>query len=269
MNFEDVNSFSVSGYLVPNECVKTWNELLDGVSVNRAAGICSGGEIGFFSLLPHVRRELVLVDHSYYSLAAAMYKYLVLRKLGWKEAHQLFTGDDPERAQAVSSQVKTELPDVLQQAFTAVEQDAGVGLSRHKSVKGFWKRVPEEILKDAFKRLDKITFIHGDLSDLEHRGPFGLLYLSNALEHSGRIVSKIQLKAAITRAVRPGGLIVLTGRHGSSRDRTDGAWERVKTVSHRAPGYREPAYDPEYYTISWSHQMYRVPKKPQTQAVAA
>src|SRR5438132_1398034 len=88
MRFTDIEpTAGGSGYGVVNENLNAWKKLLEGISVERAAGICSAGEVNFFSILPHVEQELVLIDQSPYSLYCAMGKYHNIETLGPEKAH--------------------------------------------------------------------------------------------------------------------------------------------------------------------------------------
>jgi hypothetical protein len=73
-------------------------------------------------------------------------------------------------------------------------------------------RIYQEIGQKAVAQFrakrDKVKFLHGDLSDLEARGPFDLVYLSNALQFNtreGKRGGHDPLKW-----VKPGGYIALT-----------------------------------------------------------
>src|SRR4051812_5629858 len=90
--FEDLNGFNGTSTEFPfcNEHLKTWHKALDGIEVDNAASICSGGEVTFFAILPHVKEKLVAIDHSYRSMFYAIAKYHVVEKLGAVKAHKLF-----------------------------------------------------------------------------------------------------------------------------------------------------------------------------------
>src|SRR5688572_33269006 len=82
VRFEDKATYDTAGYYTTNEEPEVHRELLRGIRVRRAAAIASGGEVALFSVLPHVSRELVLIDHSYQSMAMAMAKAMLLESLG-------------------------------------------------------------------------------------------------------------------------------------------------------------------------------------------
>ena len=90
IRFKDCNEYKgYNGtYYATNEEPKLFAEFLKDVEVNRAAAICSGGEIGLFVLLPKVKRELVLIDHHYETMSFAMMKWLLIQTVGGKEAHR-------------------------------------------------------------------------------------------------------------------------------------------------------------------------------------
>ena len=243
MTFEDLHPFNGSGgYIVPNERNQIWRDLVKRLPVHKAAGICSSGEVGFFSILPAVREELVLIDHSYDSLAVALVKYLILRERGPKETHKLFTsGNETSLANAVDS-VKGELPPKVRDSrYTTLSY------FHVSSVVREWNNTPTGLVKKAGEKLDKVSFLHGDLTDLVDRGPFGLLYLSNALEHWGRN-DRAPVAEQVEKAVKPGGYVIACG------SRTPARWERVKSFT---AGFDRK--NPQY--ITWTQTLYRVPRK--------
>ena len=96
------------GYVFPNEDVGRWRELVKGKRIKRAAAICSGGEVGFFALLPTVKDELVLIDHNKASLYYALVKYLLLRKHGYAGVVKLLR--EPHQLKKELTSVEKELP---------------------------------------------------------------------------------------------------------------------------------------------------------------
>lgn len=120
--YEDVHKHEWKGYYaIPNENIFRWRELLKKTPIYRAAGICSSGEVGFFGILPLVRRELVLIDHSYKSIQVAALKYLLLREKGARGTLQLLT--KAQRAEKVRVAVKS-LPAALKAAAADPENVA-------------------------------------------------------------------------------------------------------------------------------------------------
>jgi hypothetical protein len=179
-------------YICPNEDIGIWRELIKGKRVNRAAAICSGGEVGFFSLLPTVREELVLIDHNRGSLQYAILKYLMLQK--WGYAGTLRRLKDPTFAAAAVKEVSRDLPPDIYAARDdlAYQDRIGDRLIRKDPYEDYnhdgtavtkhWERLTK-YEKAAVRKLGIVRFIHGDFEKLEAHGPFDLLYMSNA--HDG------------------------------------------------------------------------------------
>lgn len=252
INFEDLHPYAAtSQYVIPNEDHRTWRELLKSFHVGRVAGICSGGEIGLFSLLPLARKDVVLVDHSYGSLGHAMTKYGLLQERGWRDAYRLITSPDAvnELYATVKDIIKC-LPDPIKSRYESntgynnpfVGPHYGVysrgnpeGIGVYPGVPRVWKNIERSLIKKAVEKLDRVSFIHGDLSDLIERGPFDVLYISNALEHSGR--SGAPVVDEISRIVKKNGLIVSCD-HGRAR----GKWMTLKSEPCRYSAWRCSIY---------------------------
>lgn len=91
LDFEQVEDYDGRmHYTCPNEDAVTWRQLVGRKKLTRAAGVCSGGEIGLFSILPRVSEELILVDHSKVPLACAILKSLLIQDVGFDGAVELF-----------------------------------------------------------------------------------------------------------------------------------------------------------------------------------
>ena len=244
--FEDVHEYSTTNYyLVPNEEPLLWREILKYTHIERAAGICSAGEVGFFGLLPLVRRDLTLIDHSYSSLAIAVFKYIMLREYGPEETIRMLTSGSNEELEANFEKLTEHLPPQLKKALRDTRYGArytvGSYLNRSSSlIASMWKTIPPELVKKAARKLDRVSFVHGDLSDLVDRGPFDLLYISNALEHSGRD-GRPSLDV-LENVVRPGGLVV-----GTRNTHTVERWELLDTRIGRGS--------------SWTYHLYKTPEK--------
>lgn len=234
MEYEDKNTYAAPGfYAAPNEGTLDWRGLVKGTPIYRAAGICSSGEVGFFSLLPSVRRKLVLVDHSYKSLNVAMTKYLLMTKLSAKEVHRLFTTASHQELHDACVGVRKELPEEVAKSVSKYHGDWCDLRGRHevydyrtgrytfsgekfnsyfKEIQTHWKKhISLDLVRQACKKLHLVKFLHGDLQDLAEEGPFGLVYLSNALEHSNRDRKNPTL-SQVQACLRPDGYIIAAGR---------------------------------------------------------
>lgn len=295
--FEDVHAFDGGQcYIIPNESVQAWKKLMsklvrDGAELERAAGICSGGEIGFFSILPFVKQDVVLVDHSYRSLAVAMIKYLIVKEHGAEKAHTLFTAGEAEPLKAAIKAAVAQLPGKVAQAYNSREfgvvfnYDGQDFLKRQFAVREFsdswgrsytrtdytkstgievntlvtkeWKKLPKVGIKKLKSSVDRVQFMHADLSDLVERGPFDLLYLSNAMEHIAR-TRKYPDGENLEAAVKPGGYILLATRPSSHASRSiPKTWNLVaqETVKKSFTDKNDDG------KMTWSHQVYQVSGK--------
>lgn len=282
--YEDVHKHEWKGYYaIPNENVFRWRDMLKNTPIYRAAGICSSGEVGFFGILPLVRRELVLIDHSYKSIQVAALKYLLLREKGARETLRLLTqGTQDEIAQEVKA-LADKLPEGLRSCFdknvdglwmqpktpldrnynsyyydssyygwaSATDQPSYDLPKLHKE----WARYPLGLVQKAARKLDRVSFLHGDLTDLAERGPFGLVYLSNALQHESRERGKRDYSDSalekVEAAVKKGGYVILAVSvydtiNAKTRNRGWTLCGSNKKQAGDATG------------MGWEHQMWRV-----------
>lgn len=294
--FEDVHKHAASGYyIVPNEDTVEWRNLVKKLRINRAAAICSSGEVGLVALLPTVRKELVLIDHSYASLSVAMLKYVMLRELGATETKRLlstagsvadlkknlgkFVNKLPKDVRLAYERYVNPAANSWEGGFVYVTPDRvtwNYKTHRYEPIKKEapvtnpklqheWTRLPSRDLLRCATKLDRVKFLHGDLSDLAERGPFDLIYLSNALEHSGR--KGAPTPTQVEACLRPGGYAIVAHRGdpttpkvsyytdyiGVTKKLQDAKWEVVKTSRTRI-------------NMGWSQTLYRVPER---QEVAA
>jgi hypothetical protein len=237
VRFKDLHKYNNrTSYWIHNESLKIWQEFLKEIPPCRTAGICSAGEIGLFGLLTRTQRDLVLVDHSYSSLSIAMFKYLALREYGVTKTHRLFTTGSSEQLYEAFQSLSKHMPPQVRDCFP------GSNMIPARLLHTEWKAIPTPTLRQAHTKLDRVRFIHGDLSDLSKMRPFGLLYLSNALEHTGRERKSPTIKL-IQKAVKPGGFVIAAGHQvralGEILKSQRGAY-----VAHK---------------ISWHYTLYQVP----------
>lgn len=242
-------------YAAPNEDTSVWRDFVKNLHIQRAAGICSSGEVGLFAMLPTTRKELVLIDHSKRSLSIAMLKYLLIQKQGASEARKLLTCGDAAKVKSTMNEIKADLPKDVQDAFNALlrRNDGYYGSpTRHpfterkyanvsprklvdqpnSAIKQYWEATPIRLIRRCQAKLDRVKFVHGDLSSLEQHGPFDLLYLSNALEHIGVRSAAHEKFVAIDRALKPGGHVLVAGHTEYHRTLAvcDKVWERVESA---------------------------------------
>lgn len=222
--FVDAHTFpgNQDFYPVPNENLERWETLLQGLRLYKVAGICSGGEVGFFNLLPRVQRELVLVDHSYKALYFAMVKYLALQKYGPEETYKRLTAGYaryPETTpRGAFKALAAEFDPILTPELRACWQRGSysdprdgpdVFEGRAPAIGEFWLRQKKEPLIKTCAKLHKVRFVHGDLTDLAKYGKFGLVYLSNALESNHRNRDRrSSIPAQVARCLKPEGYVL-------------------------------------------------------------
>lgn len=273
LQFEDAHTFpgNQDFYAVPNEAPERWDQLLQGLRFHNVGGICSGGEVGLFSLLPLAQRKLVLVDHSYKSMYFALVKYLTLAKYGPEEAYKRLT-DYPsyvswevsEQKKAAFTALAAEFDGVIPAAFHEAwnrgrdyyshrqqHPAAAYFASRADGVASFWSRQsPGKVIKTCAK-LGKIQFVHGDLTDLAKFGRFGLLYLSNALESNHRNRDRtMSIPDKVAACLKPDGYVCTT--HSASR------YERVKYPENWELVNKASATDRFAGETGWTYNLFQV-----------
>jgi hypothetical protein len=252
MKFANLHDFDVhTVYHATNEEPALHTQLLTTVSKKRfqkAASICSGGEIPFFVLLPRCQ-EVFAVDHSKAVIALAMSKMLILEKLGPKALHQLLLEDRRAKYEDLLLEVKKDLPEDLRTCNTSL------GSYKWPEVRREWGLISPATLAKALKHKDRLTFIHGDITDLAQFGPFDIVYLSNALEHMGR-TGKAPVLTDIP--MTEGCIMLHTGSASLNQwkgSNVGGPWDELAKYQ----GLR----------TSWAHRLARLVPQVQAAAVAA
>lgn len=251
MTFEDLHSYEVpTAYTCTNEEPDLMRRLLTlgKRPIRRAAAIASSGEMVLFTLLPRVQKEVIAVDHSYGSLTAFYVKVLLLESLGPKALRNLIAfGTIADFLKAIET-VEAKLPPaLLKRAQTMRGGGSPTGYTGIYSAYEFtnirreWFYASARALAASAKKLDRLTLVHGDLTDLTPRGPFDLLYLSNAHEHAGRQGKKLT-QATLDPLLTPNGRVLSANGifYGKNRD---WAWKQL----HELRGYRS----------SWTYNMYQ------------
>ena len=276
------------GYPTTNESVSAWRFLVKGKRIHRAAGICSGGEIGLLSLLPTVRDQLILVDHSYGSLMYAMQKYLLIKKYGFNRALELLSPiktqrteypysdpwykanpvydykPNPELAKALK-EVSEGLPPQLfatkrytdPYGRTKTARDYRVeklGMDGYScgTVEQLWSFASKSERRRIDAKLDKVLFVHGGFQQLKDRGPFDLFYLSNA-HTSGNGNNTTPDLNTVTECMRDKGWVIATKLYSSSKP---SSWKEVDQIKYND----ERIERQDYHINSWSYYLYQVHK---------
>ena len=172
--------YDQTGYKVTNETVTIFDKLLEGRKrFGKVGCIASGGEVWLASLLPRAK-ELFAVDHSYAALLCSYGKAVLLSQLGPSGFRELLKTKTHQEFDAL---LKSVAPEELR---TKIKIGYGWTVGDHDEALRVWATIPDEALAASAKKIDKVTLIHGDLSDIEKYGPFDVAYVSNAFEHTGR-----------------------------------------------------------------------------------
>lgn len=238
-SFEDRHAaYTATGYSVTNEEPVLFNTLLKNRTFKKVAAISSAGEVPLIVLIPRTREQLVLVDHSYKSLATTYLKIVLLRTLGARELRRLLTSGQPtmirEKIEAAAAEVPTPLQPSLDR-YNLNDGELNYNLRRE------WYFTPLDKLREAARRLEQITIsmVHGDLLDIADSAPFDLLYISNALDGAHRRRNGTSLTPPlIDPLVGPRGIVLSTGGRSIP------------------PGFKEIGKVLGYRT-SWEHRAWR------------
>lgn len=219
---EHCNTFNcLTGYQATNEEPILHKMLLHGRRFQRTGGIAGGGEIPIFVLLP-VSDQVVVVDHSYASLAITWMKTLLLAKLGARATKALMIEQPYEKFAVVANELKAELPE-------AMRAHMKLNSYSYKEITREWTLISTALMEKCRGLLDNLTLLHGDLKDLKAHGPYDLVYLSNALEHTTNRENKAPTVAsAVDPLVKPNGLLLQTGTWNTA---VAPGWKLVKALN--------------------------------------
>lgn len=219
--YDDVHSkYNGGGYNVTNEEPELINGMLGNTKFKRIAGIASGSEIALQCLLPRTQEALVCVDHGYTAIAASYLKVLLLQQMGAKQFQELLlTEQYGPLVAAVQALDENLVPPALRNANTSSGWRSALNQSTFQTMRREWAYTPYKVVDESLKRLDRLHFIHGDLQDLKPYAPFDLLYLSNALEHTGR--DKTAPNIAKLAELLPIGGLILHSTSFASKQFTD------------------------------------------------
>jgi hypothetical protein len=246
-------TYSASGFTVTNEEPELHRALLRGRRFNSTACIASGGEIMFFILINR-SKELTAVDHSYRALAACWLKALCLDQFGPRETKRLFSEITYKEFVAKAEKLADGFPDALKKHFNlwpgALTQ-VTINVSEFESMRREWFYADERVLAKSCRNMGRVTLMHGDLRDLDKE--YDLLYVSNAMEHSGRD-RKYPRADDLAKFVRPKGFMLVTG----------GYMQTPAEPSKAGLGYPIKSEKPKEWTVAktvkgfrttWSHHL--------------
>jgi hypothetical protein len=226
VTFEDLNTYNCRSSVFPivNESIATWREALKDIAVEKAASICSGGEISFFAILPKVAEELQLIDHAYSSMYYAIGKHHVMEKLDAKNAHNVFMNEDKATIDKYFAKANEKLPTKGANTSYSYYYDYKFTTG---ALRQAWADVSQADIRAFKENLHKLTFLHGDISDLRERGPFDLVYLSNALDYAGR---GGRYSHPIKEIVKPGGFVCFTNSASYAKAPVPSCLAKSKTL---------------------------------------
>lgn len=255
--FRDLNPYNIHcSYKVTNEETIVHQMLLKGLKMKfkRAGGIASGGEIPLLTLLP-LCEEVSMIDHSMGALAICYLKAAMLAALGPRGMMSLFVDKGHKEftveAQKAIEHLPSELRAFIYFGSSTNKFSATITETDYKEIRREWFYTPFAALVAASKKLHKLTLLHGDLTtDLpalatgDGGRKFDCLYISNAIEHTGRDGKKFTLPA-LSPIVEEGGVLFGTRAYGSVADKYDSDWELLKSV----PQFRS--------SFQWHYNLYR------------
>lgn len=270
MKFKDLNDFNaLTCYAVVNENISAWRECLDGIEVDNAASICSGGEVAFFGILPSVKERLSLIDHSYASMYFAIGKYNMIEKFGASKTHELFTGfnwykggrrwspsvdnyvQDPEAESSISSNDLRKAFDKANKRLPTAKHGVN-GYWPPASLRVTWQNIDVQEVAEFRRNRTKIQFLHGDVGDLADIRPYDLVYLSNALDYKGRNGSGHDA-FRLNEVVKPGGFVLYCfqgiNAYPIGPRKVPAGWEIIKEITP----------DRRNYGLHWTHRVCQVP----------
>lgn len=199
---------------VINEEPEVWNSLLGRQRFGKIATIASAGEILLFVLAHRATEEIIAVDHSYSSMRVCYAKALFVQKHGARLAHKLITQDGWKGYKDSLAQIVSELPTVLQNPKRPTwdaprTPEFVLNDFNDQKYRAEWHYGGVTNLERGARMLQKTTFIHGDFSDTAQYGPFDLLYVSNAQEHTNKNNVRPSVANDFIPLVRVGGLVLI------------------------------------------------------------
>jgi hypothetical protein len=212
-------------------------ELIRGRIYNKAGSIASGGEMPILILLP-VCKEVVAIDHSYRSLAACYLKVLLLDALGPEKLYEVLRVNNSPLFIETCKQFNDMIPAGIMKHAGAVAGYPGnytvatLAGSIYGEMRREWLLLPKTVLAAAYRRLERLTFVHGDLvNDLPKYGKFNLLYMSNAHEHANRDAKYPKIDD-FDKIVKPNGSVLhVTTNYTTIVPKKYPGWTVAKTLT--------------------------------------
>jgi hypothetical protein len=229
--YEEKNTWnSTQGYAATNEEPLIFNSLLGKKKFSLGGGIASGGEIPLFVLLPRCDK-VIAIDHSYKALSAIWLKLLLLDKIGPAEMKRTLLEDNYESFIKKLNDVLQHVPESIRKYVTLKHSQGHPYTSPTFSSSDFsdtrreWLKITAKEMQLALNRIDRLTLVHGDLSDLKPYGKFDIFYTSNATGHSNRD-GKNPRASDFASYLKPKGLYLTVAQIYN-----DNRWKQLKTVN--------------------------------------
>lgn len=268
IQYEELREFNATGgYMFTNESIELSAKLTKDTAAKTVTGICSGGDLLFGAFAPQAEK-CVMVDHSLSSLKHAMTKAILIENLTGSELKRLLDDANSHYGKSyVTKQYGYVDPCPLQDAVEEALKELPPNIQRLGSYYGdpnilhaakwgnVWKTVTAEQIDAVRERLDTIKLIHGDLRDVQ--GSFDLLYLSNAMEHTGYDGKAPELKELMGNT-NPNHILFTGGMHRMIPEE----WDRIHNAPNNATALTKHAEE----MTSWNYSLLRK-KAPQAEAV--
>jgi hypothetical protein len=231
-----------SGYFCPNERIRIFLRRIARLKLRpkKVLSICSGGEVPILCFLP-IAEEVLAIDHSRMSLATAATKIKILRERGLAGWEELLRSN---KFLETWRQLSKDLMPTRGYYATGIQH---YGLTELKCV---WADTPKVIQHRAVAHLDRLKLLHGDLLDMADRGPFDAMYVSNAMEHTGRNGKPSAEK--LLSLLAPGGVIFYTRQQGYGSMPYTGPFPGCQLLA-KGPGLAPG------FTTQWQYEMARKP----------
>lgn len=227
------------GYTVPNESMQQLTKMLLGTATkrDRAACICSGGEVPLQVMLPNINGEVIAIDHAYGSLFWAWLKIFLITNFSATEIRDLVSvkaslsikeGKYVYTPHALGikfrdfvKEIFNEFPKELQSHANTyfcitnddqhfITKEAVEAGQANGYIAAYWNKITDEMVSVVRERIDNLTLVHGDLRDLASYGTFDAVYISNAMEHAAHNGQNPRL-GEIMPFVAPQGIVLFTG----------------------------------------------------------